>query len=212
MPPLRPPSVSRTRRRPPELPQLTALRRASPGQVALEVDGRPWRTVPDEAVLQAGLAVGVELDRPLLRRLRAALGATRARTVAGRALSRRDLSREELRARLEHARVAPTAAADTLEALGRVGLVDDARVAVTRGRALAERGYGNAAIEARLDAAGVAEDAVREAVAALEPEDERARELLRQERDALRGARLLVRRGFDPELVGELVSALDAGP
>ena len=212
MPPLRPPSVSRSRRRPPELPQLTALRRASPGQVALEVDGRQWRTVPDEAVLQAGLAVGVELDRPLLRRLRAALGATRARTVAARALSRRDLSREELRARLEHARVAPTAAADTLEALGRVGLVDDARVAVTRGRALAERGYGNAAIEARLEAAGVAEDAVREAVAALEPEDERARELLRQERDALRGARLLVRRGFDPELVGELVSALDAGP
>ena len=132
--------------------------------------------------------------------------------MAARALSRRDLSREELRARLDRADVAPVAAAETLDALGRVGLVDDARVAMTRARALADRGYGNAGIEARLAAAGVSDEAVREAVAALEPEEERARALLRRERDGLKATRLLARRGFDPDLVAELAGALDAGP
>ena len=39
----------------------------------LEVDGRPWRTVPDRVVVRCGLAADVELTRPLLRHLRAEL-------------------------------------------------------------------------------------------------------------------------------------------
>ena len=129
-----------------------------------------------------------------------------------RALARRDLSRAELEARLGHAHVAGGAAAATIESFERAGLVDDARVAHTRASALAARGYGDAAIAARLEAAGVAEGAAREAVAALRPERDRALELVARAADASKAARLLQRRGFDPELVAELIAALDSEP
>jgi SOS response regulatory protein OraA/RecX len=91
-------------------------------------------------------------------------------------------------------------------------VVNDARVAETRARNLAGRGYGDAAIASRLEAAGVGEQAIRDAISALEPEHVRARELVTREPDALKAARLLARRGFDPDLVAELVAPLDVAP
>jgi SOS response regulatory protein OraA/RecX len=58
----------------------------------------------------------------------------------------------------------------------------------------------------------VGEAAIRTALAGLEPEHVRARELAGREPDAVKAARLLARRGFDPDLVAELVPALDAAP
>jgi len=192
------------------VPRLTALRRARPGAVALELDGRPWRTVPDEVVVRAGLVAGAELDRPALRRLRAELVRTRGLRVASRALAQRDLSAAELNARLERARVAPAVAAEVADTLERTGLVDDARFAARRAEGLAARGWGDAAIAARLEAAGVPEEAARAALAGLEPEHERARALVAGEPDPLRRARRLARRGFAEEtLEGLLGAALD---
>ena len=173
------------------------------------MDGTPWRVVPDEVVIRLGLAAGVRLDRPLLRRLGAELANSRARGLAGRALARRDLSRGELERRFAGARVGSGAGARTVEALVRAGLVDDARVARTRARALAERGYGDAAISARLAAAGIEEGEARAALAGLEPEDARARRLLSGERERARAARTLARRGFDPETVEAVLGPLD---
>ena len=154
--PRRPRRQKRRLPRPLALAEVTALRRAGPGRIALEVDGRPWRTVPDEVVLRAGLAAGVTLERPVLRLVRAELGRAKAKNVAGRALARRELSSAELAARLERARVDPGAGATVLTSLQEAGLVDDERAARARAAALAERGYGNAAIAARLEAAGIA--------------------------------------------------------
>jgi regulatory protein len=192
------------------VPRLTALRRARPGFVALELDGRPWRTVPDDVVARAGLAAGEELDRPALRLLRAELVRARGLRVASRALARRDLSAAELDARLERARVAPSVAAEVAGTLERAGLVDDERFAANRAESLAARGWGDAAIAARLEAVGVDEAVARVAVAALEPEAARARVLVERESDPVRQARLLARRGFGEEtLESVLEAALD---
>lgn len=192
------------------MPRLTALRRARPGFVALELDGRPWRTVPDDVVARAGLAAGEELDRPALRLLRAELVRARGLRVASRALARRDLSAAELDARLERARVAPSVAAELAGTLERAGLVDDERFAAGRAESLAARGWGDAAIAARLEAVGVDEAVARVAVAALEPEAARARVLVERESDPVRQARLLARRGFGEEtLESVLEAALD---
>ena len=189
------------------MPRLTALRRARPGLVALELDGRPWRTVPDDAVARAGIAAGDELDRAALRRLRAELVRARGLRVATRALARRDLSAAELDARLERARVAPAVAADVAETLGRAGLVDDERYAAGRAAQLAARGWGDAAIAARLEGAGVEEALARAAIAALEPEAARAETLVRAVDDPFRRARLLARKGFGEETLERLAGA-----
>jgi regulatory protein len=189
------------------VPSLTALRRAGPGRVTLELDGRRWRTVPDDVVVRVGLVTGIELDRPLLRRLRAELGRARAQGVAGRALARRDLSRHELERRLDRARVAEAAAAEVVERLAGAGLVDDARVAAGRAAALAERGWGDAAITARLAGAGLREAVAREAVATIAPEADRARRLVAATPEPRRAAALLARRGFSAETVEDVLGA-----
>ena len=56
------PSRPRTRSQP---PRITALRRAGPGRVAVELDGEAWRTVPEVIVVRCSLSAGVVLDRPL---------------------------------------------------------------------------------------------------------------------------------------------------
>ncbi len=191
------------------MPQLTALRRAAPGRVSLELDGRPWRTVPDDVVVRAGLTVGLELDRPALRRIRSETARARGVAVAARALARRDLSAGQLDARLARARVAPSTAGEVVAALQQAGVVDDGRLACARARALADRGYGDAAIAARLETEGIEEPLVRDALAELAPEADRAQAVARRERDPRRAGRLLARRGFAHETVESVLGALD---
>ena len=138
------------------MPKVTRLRDERRGRVAVELDGAPWRTLPVDVVVRAGLAEGRELDRPALRLLRQELRRAEALAVAGRALRRRDLSERGIAERLARASVAPAAVEESLAVLARAGLVDDARFARTRADSLAERGYGDAAIRHDLGRQGVA--------------------------------------------------------
>ena len=207
---MRAPRMRAPRRRPEAVPRLTALRRAGPGRVALEVDGEPWRHVPDDVVVRARLGEGLELDRATLRRIREELARARGMAVAARALTRRDASEREVRARLARARVGPATAADVVASLERAGAVDDGRLARSRASALAERGYGDAAIVTRLEAAGVDESVARAALVELPPEHERARALAERGYERTKAARLLARRGFAPEVVEDVVGPLDS--
>lgn len=74
-----------------------------------------------------------------------------------------------------------------LDELERLGYLNDVRTAELRAARLAERGYGDAYIRAELERRGLPP---AEAMAALEPERERAR------RFAARGTAWLARRGF----------------
>src|ERR687892_2390089 len=115
---------------------VTALRGRPKGRVRVELDGEPWRTLPAEAVVRAGLAVGCVLDRPTVRTLRRELRRAEALTRAGRALRSRDLPERALDARLERAGFAEHEREATLGTLTRAGLVDDARYAHARAAAL----------------------------------------------------------------------------
>lgn len=190
-------------------PRLTGLRRSRPGRVALEVDGRPWRVVPDEIVVRCGLAAGRELERPLLRAIRRELRRLEALDLAARTLGRRDLSRQRLAERLEARGVAAREREGTLTTLTEAGILDDARAARGRAAALAERGWGDAALEARLQADGFSADLVRAAVAELPPESERARDAAARAQDPRRAWRYLARRGFSSDAIESALGALD---
>jgi regulatory protein len=186
---------------------ITALRAKGQSRVAVELDGEPWRTVPAEVVVRAALAVGRTLDRPALRLIRRELRRSEAITAAARVLRTRDLSSTRLEQRLERANVAPAARVESLAALERAGLVDDARFARTRAAALAERGYGDAAIRLDLERQGIDVELRDEAIAALEPELLRARAVVARRGQGPRTARFLAGKGFAEDSVA---AALDA--
>ena len=169
---------------------VTGLRERPRGRVDVELDGAPWRTLPAVAVVRSGLQVGRALDRPTARTLARELRRADALRVATRALRHRDLSRRALAERLP-----VQAREEALDALERSGYIDDVRTASSRAASLAERGFGDEAIRFRLEQEGFSGAAVEQAVAALEPEPERARGLLA----AGRTERWLAARGFAPE-------------
>ena len=190
-------------------PTLTAVRRERPGRVALEVNGHPWRVVPDDVVARCGLAPGIVLERPLLRRFRRELRRAEALGAATRSLARRDLSARRLRERLDARGIRPPAAEAALEALASAGVVDDARLARSRAAALADRGWGDAAIAARLEQEGIGAEPARAALSELPPEPERAAALAAGSLDRRAAWSLLARRGFSSDSIEHAVGVLD---
>lgn len=177
--------------------EVTRLRYERPGLVAVEVDGRPWRVLPEEVVVRAALAAGTALDRGRLRLIRRELRRLEALGVATRALTRRDLSSSRLERRLEQAGIAPAGRSGALDTLTRAGLVDDERVALARARALARRGLGDAAITHDLvERQGLDIELTRTVLKLLEPETLRAEAIAAARGRSLATARHLARRGF----------------
>ncbi len=193
------------------MPTVTGLREERRGRVAVELDGAPWRTLPADVVVRAGLSVGRALDRADLRLVRREVRRAEALSIATGALAGRDHSRRQLLQRLERRGVAPAARDEAVGALQRSGLIDDLRFARTRAEALASRGYGNAAIRADLERRGVGSDARQDALRSLDPETERARGLIQRRGTGARTARFLAARGFSPEVV-ETAGGADFAP
>ena len=179
-------------------------------RAAVELDDVPWRTLPLAAVVEAGLAAGVALDRPRARTLARAARRQRAEAAALGALARRDHSVASLDARLARAGVRQSDRRDVVERAHAAGLVDDLRFANTRARLLADRGKGDALILDDLLRAGVEERDARAALAVLEPEHERAARIVAQRGVSVRTARFLAARGFTDETVGEVVADLES--
>jgi SOS response regulatory protein OraA/RecX len=190
-------------------PTLTAVRRSRPGRVALEVDGRPWRVVPDDVAVRCGLRAGLELERPLLRELRRALRRAEALEAALRTVSRRDVSTRRLRERLDARGIASHEAETAVDTLAAAGVVADERLARSRARGLAERGWGDAAIAARLEQEGLPSAAVALALAELPAERERAGELAEGMANRRAAWRVLGRRGFALETIEDVLGTLD---
>ena len=181
--------------------RITALRSEKADRVAVQLDDAPWRTLPLEVVMRAGLRVGEELDRPRARAVRRELRRHEALVVSTRALRHRDLSARALERRLEQRAVGPAERAEALETLTRAGVVDDRRFARSRAAALAGRGYGDAAIRFDLKRHGVVAELVEETVAELDPEEARARRVAAAAGGGARAARVLARRGFGTDAI-----------
>ena len=183
------------------MPRVTGLKEQRGERVAVEVDGALWRTLPVDAAVRAELRVGVELDRPRLRRVRRELRRTEALAWAVRALRRRDLSRRALEQRLDRAGLTAEEQCAALATLERAGLVDDGRFAVARAEALAVRGYGDEAIRWTLEREGVDAELASAAIASLAPEGERAAAIVERRGPGRVTAAFLARRGFAEDAV-----------
>jgi regulatory protein len=136
-------------------------------------------------------------------------GDTAPLDVAIRALRHRDRSAAEVAARLEQRGVAEPEREQALEALARMGYVDDERFARTRAEQLAGRGAGNALIRDDLARRHVPPELVDAALDALEPERARAERIADRRGRTVKTARYLASKGFDAESLTAVVAAED---
>jgi regulatory protein len=190
---------------------ITALRERPRGRVEVDLDGKSWRLVPADAAVRSGLAVGRALDRETARALGRELRRSEALAVALGALRHRDHSRSGLETRLAARGTRPDIQQDALETLERAGLIDDARVAVSRAQGLAARGYGDAAIRFTLGRDGFGPEAVEEALGGLDAEAERARSLADERGHTPRTLRWLAAKGFDTASLEGLAGFANGG-
>jgi SOS response regulatory protein OraA/RecX len=188
-------------------PTVTALRERKRGRVAVDLDGRPWRVLPADAVVRAGLSVGRRLDRPMARELGREVRRAKALSAATRSLAAGDRSQGALEQRLTRAGHSTAAREAAIATLGNAGLLDDARLAQSRADRLARRGYGDAAIRADLRRRMVAAETAAEAVAGLESELDRARRLLAGEHVTPALLRRLAGRGFSRDTLEEVAAS-----
>jgi SOS response regulatory protein OraA/RecX len=173
----------------------------------VELDGRPWRVLPTDAVVRAGLGVGRPLDRPTARELARELRRARALAQATRLLAASGRSRGELEQRLSRARHSGSAREEAVGALERAGVLDDARLAESRAEQLARRGYGDAAIRDDLRRRLIPAEEAMAAVAALEPELARIRALVEGQTVTPALLRRLASRGFSRDTLEEIAAA-----
>lgn len=188
-------------------PVVTGLRERKRGRVAVELDGRPWRVLPTDAVVRAGLTVGRRLDRSTARELARGVRRAKALAAATRSLAASDRSERALEQRLARAGHSAAAREDAIASLARAGAIDDARLAESRAGLLARRGYGDAAIRADLRRRQIAPEVAASAVAALEPELERLRRALENESVTPALLRRLAGRGFSRDTLDEVASS-----
>lgn len=118
-----------------------------------------------------------------------------------KALSRRELSRAELVARLERSGIELEDAERAISELTTAGYQSDERTANERTRVLAARLYGDLAIRDDLARRGIADESIDSALADVEPELLRAKELSQRGSDATRLARTLHRKGYTPDTI-----------
>jgi regulatory protein len=126
--------------------------------------------------------------------------------LAVRALRHRDRAAADVDARLEQAGVDEDERRETLDALQRLGYVDDERFAAARARTLAARGQGDEAIRFDLRRQGVGEEEAEAALGTLEAERTRAETIVAARGRGPATARFLARRGFGPEAVEAAVA------
>jgi regulatory protein len=133
-----------------------------------------------------------------------------AHETALRALRHRDLSVRELDERLRARGYGESEREETIEALVRTGLVDDARYAESRARQLAGRGAGDALIRHTLARAGVEPEVAADALLTIAPEAKRAQVIVERRGPGPKTARYLLGKGFSEEVVSDVVASESA--
>jgi regulatory protein len=121
--------------------------------------------------------------------------------LAIKALRHRDRTAAELDEGLAAKGIDAAGREQALETLGRLGYVDDERFARRRAEQLAGRGSGDALIRHDLRRRGIDSAVVDVALAALEPERERAARIAAQRGRSVKTARYLASRGFGADVL-----------
>jgi regulatory protein len=118
-----------------------------------------------------------------------------------KALSRRELSRNELLAKLERSGLRSEDAERAISQLVAAGYQSDERTAEERCRVLGSRLYGDLAIRHDLERRGIAEESIDSALAIIEPERSRAAALARRTGDPTKLARTLHAKGYTQDTI-----------
>ncbi len=140
------------------------------GRVRLQVDGRPFCTLPVEAVIAHQLVAGRVVDESIQDLLQQAADADAALRALLRALERRSFSRKDLERRLRQRGHRPPAIAAGLDRADELGLINDGAYALHFVATRAARGRGPARLLRDLQQSGVARPLADAAIAAQWPE------------------------------------------
>jgi regulatory protein len=127
-----------------------------------------------------------------------------------KALSRRELSRAELVARLERSGIDPEDAELASSQLTRAGYQSDTRAAEERARVLAGRLHGDLAIRVDLRGRGISKVDVDAALAGIDPEPARAKKLARRAGEPAQLARVLQRKGYSDDTIEAALRIADS--
>ncbi len=146
---------------------VTALKQGSPGRFCVEFDGGETLLSTLEAVTDARLFVGMELDEDAFEELRRSSSKALDRQKALELLSRRSYSRRELKDKLLRRGADEQRAEDCVAWLCERGYLDDGEYAGAIARHYAAKGYGAGRVREELRRRGVERELADETLAEL---------------------------------------------
>ncbi|MCX7014542.1 MAG: RecX family transcriptional regulator [Candidatus Sumerlaeota bacterium] len=205
---------------------VTAIRPLKRRKTDLEIDldGETWRVVDAEVVVRFGLKTGDALDEEAICRIEAEDAFVRARRMAVNFSVRQPRTEKEILRRLGQGRFDAATISRALDTLRAEGLLEDRRVVRRQEARGAKSKTGPRRVEAELAARGVSAELLSDELQSLRDPRWQAREaeaLARKRLERLGNRPLqeqrrkvsdyLLRRGFDPEIVREVVDRLRGG-
>lgn len=195
---------------------VTALRQSSPGRFLVEFDGGETLRSTLEAVTDARLYVGMELDEEAFEELKRSSSKALDRQKALEMLSRRPYSRRELKDKLLRRGTDEQSADECISWLDEHGFLDDGEYAGAVARHYSAKGYGAGRVKTELRRRGIERELADETLAELPENTEKidayiARRLSDpKDRDSVRkiGAALF-RRGYSWEEIRAALRRFD---
>ena len=195
---------------------VTAIKQSSPGRVVVEFDGGETLRSTLEAVTDARLYVGMELDEEAFEALKRSTSKALDRQKALEMLSRRPYSRRELKDKLLRRGTDEQSVEDCIAWLDEHGFLDDGEYAGAVARHYTAKGYGAGRVKSELRRRGIERELADETLEALPENTEKidayiARRLNDpKDRDSVRkiGAALF-RRGYSWEEIRAALRRFD---
>lgn len=195
---------------------VTAIKQSSPGRFVVEFDGGETLRSTLEAVTDARLYVGMELDEEAFEALKRSTSKALDRQKALEMLSRRPYSRRELKDKLLRRGTDEQSVEDCIAWLDEHGFLDDGEYADAVARHYTAKGYGAGRVKSELRRRGIERELADETLEALPENTEKidayiARRLNDpKDRDSVRkiGAALF-RRGYSWEEIRAALRRFD---
>ena len=195
---------------------VTAIKQSSPGRFVVEFDGGETLRSTLEAVTDARLYVGMELDEEAFEELKRSSSKALDRQKALEMLSRRPYSRRELKDKLLRRGTDEQSVEDCIAWLDEHGFLDDGEYAGAVARHYTAKGYGAGRVKSELRRRGIERELADETLEALPENTEKidayiARRLNDpKDRDSVRkiGAALF-RRGYSWEEIRAALRRFD---
>ena len=196
---------------------VTALKQCSPGSFLVEFDSGEMLRSTLEAVTDARLYVGMELDEAAFEELKKSSSKAIDRRKALEILSRRPYSRRELKDKLLRSGVDEQRAEECVAWIAERGFLDDGEYAGAVARHYAAKGYGAGRVKTELQRRGIERELADETLAELPDNTEKLDAFIARrlsdpsDRDSVRKvSAALFRRGYSWEEIRAALRRFDS--